>query len=219
MRRLQMTYTTAGGVEIPMTMLLEKVNREAILPFLTNCRNDRNKWCHTGGCSCAKYGARPCCPPQVKMFNEMRERKYMYLFASMIEKEAYLALYPKQAAQKGGLRDYFFMQTSHYLTRGTVGRISDIMKQPGEQTFKVGGCNGCTFSKDGRCKDLRPALEATGIDVCKMTEVLLETTIQWRKPGEPLDYIIAVSGLYTDRKIKSTEFYEAFKIACNMKGV
>lgn len=209
-------YITDKGIHIPTEMRLERITPKQLDKYLNKNQEERNGWCLQNNVPCAKYGARPCCPPNVPMFGKLKKRKYIYLFATVIEKEPYFELFPKQSAVKGKTRDYFFMRTSHYITRGMVGKMSNFLKQDGEQTFKVGGCNGCTYSKDGKCKDFRPALEATGINVVELSEEILDLPIQWMS-SESLDHMAAVSALYTDREVKPKEIYEAYLKACDKR--
>jgi predicted metal-binding protein len=201
---------TSSGTEIPVTIYIEKVDRDIVLKHQTLDRDERNNWCIHDK-PCAKYNQRPCCPPKCKLFSELKERENMYLVAVKLTLEDYLQVSPKTKAQ--GQKSWFlFMSAAHKITRNIQNNISCYFEG---QVFRVGGCLGCQYTKTKVCRRFAPALEGTGIDVVALTEDVFGIEIDWFKPKHPLQQMIAVGGIYTDENISKSKFKEVINDVCS----
>lgn len=209
--KLNTVNTTSSGAEIPIEIQVKRVSRADILEFQTKDKKLRNSWCVQGK-PCAKYGCRPCCPPKVKMFNELKTCKYMYLVSTKIVLDDYYNVYPNVKNSKSWC--YFGMDGTHKMTRNIQNKIACSFEG---QAFRVGGCLGCQYKKSGNCKRFAPALEATGVDVVALAKELLDLDIMWRKAKQPMETMIAVGGIYTNEAIKPNKFKEVIKHACNKR--
>lgn len=194
---------TSSGAQIPVELQIKRVVGSAILAYTTKSKDKRNGWCNAGGCNCAKFGCRPCCPPKVKMFSELKSREYMYLVQVRIDLEDYYEIYPNVRESKSWC--YFGMDGTHKMTRNINNKIVTLLHQKGDQGFRVGGCLGCQFTKTGVCKNFMPALEAVGINVIDLAKGEFDSDIVWREAKKPMPHMIAVGGLYTDRAISPKE--------------
>jgi hypothetical protein len=76
---------------------------------------------------------------------------------------------------------------------------------------------GCQYSKSGVCKRFAPALEATGIDVIKLAQEVMDLCISWRQPKQPMPNMIALGGIYTNETIPPSKFKEVIENVCNNK--
>jgi predicted metal-binding protein len=166
----------------------------------------RNGWCTGGDCKCAKYGCRPCCPPKVKLFNALKARKHMYLVFVKMVLEDYYTVYPNVRESKSWC--YFGMDGTHKMTRNIQNKIAESFEG---QAFRVGGCLGCQYPKTGKCKRYAPALEATGINVCALSLGEFGEEIVWREAKQPMEYMIAIGGIYTDEDISKDKFKEVIR--------
>lgn len=212
--KLNRLYVTASKSEMPVTIEIKRLSRNDMLGFLANDREDRNEWCQRGKC-CGKYGQRPCCPPRVPMFDKLPEKEYMYLVMVKIGIQDYLDCYPKVAESK--TRTYFSMDGSHKMTRNIQNRIATSFDG---QAFRVGGCLGCRYTKDGVCKRFAPPLEGTGIDVCKLSVDVFGEDVEWTQEykGDPsMTKMIAIGGVYTNETISKKRLIAAVDEACNIK--
>jgi predicted metal-binding protein len=167
----------------------------------------RNSWC-TYKKPCLKYGCRPCCPPKVKLFNELKERKHFFGVMVRLNAEDYFTYSPK--SKELPVRKYLFMGVAHKITRTIQNKIANSFKG---QIFRVGGCLGCSYKKNGKCMRFAPALEATGIDVNMLAKQMFDTEIEWAIMGQPIDVLnmTAVGGIYTNTKITKNQFREVIK--------
>jgi predicted metal-binding protein len=193
---------TSSGAKIPVEVQVKRVTRDDMLKFQTKNKDERNNWC-TQGKPCSKYGCRPCCPPKVKMFSELKEHKYMYLVFVKIELDDYYKVYPNVKESKSWC--YFGMDGTHKMSRNIQNKISCSFEG---QAFRVGGCLGCQYPKTGKCKRFAPALEATGIDVCKLSAEIFGEFITWRRAKKPMKNMIAIGGIYTDEVISKSKLKE-----------
>jgi len=208
--------TKSTGVKIPIEIQVKRTTREVALKHSTKDIEVRNNWCNGGGLTCAKYGARPCCPPKTKMIGDMKSRKYLYLIHVKIDIDDYYEVYPKVKASKSW--QYFGMDGTHKMTRNVSNKIVRAVtdKVQGDVPFRVGGCLGCQFAKTGKCIYYMPPLESSGIDVVAITKEVFNSEIVWRVPKESMPYMIAVGAVYSDRpSISKDLFKEAIKDACN----
>lgn len=196
---------TSSGAKIPLQIQIKRIPGEQMLQYCIQDKEKRNKWC-TKGQPCSKYNCRPCCPPRVKMFYELKGRKWMYLVLVKIALDDYYKVYPNVKESKSWC--YFGMDGTHKMTRNIQNKISTSFKG---QAFRVGGCLGCQYTKSGECKRFAPALEATGIDVVALAKAEFDEEIDWRKAKEPMINMIAVGGICTDDEISPKQFKEVIK--------
>jgi predicted metal-binding protein len=158
MLKIKTCNHTAAGAKIPIEIRVKRVSRADMLKYQIADSEVRNTWCTGGGCSCAKYGCRPCCPPKVKLFNALKARKHMYLVFVKMVLEDYYTVYPNVRESKSWC--YFGMDGTHKMTRNIQNKIAESFEG---QAFRVGGCLGCQYPKTGKCKRYAPALEATSL--------------------------------------------------------
>ena len=202
-------HKTATGNMVPVLIQIKRILGTDMAKYQTFDRDLRNYWC-TQGKPCAKYGKRPCCPPTLKLFNELKPKKYMYLVTTTIKVEDYYKVYPNVKASKSWM--YFGMDGTHKMSRNINNKVSFAFEG---QAFKVGGCLGCQYAKTGKCKRFSPALEGTGINVVKLALEEFDIGITWRAPMEPISRMVSVGGIYTNESITAIRFKEAIKHACN----
>lgn len=199
----------SSGNDLPITIQIARLTRERMLSYQITSENSRNQWCSLSGKTCPKYGCRPCCPPNVKMFNKMAPHRYMYLVQVKITLEDYLEYssgHPKNTNTK-----FLFMSLTHKITRNISNRIVGSFDG---QVFKVGGCLGCTYSKDGKCKRFAPALEGTGIDLAAISRGVFSTDLDWSTPNNEMLSMTAIGGIYTDELISKENLKGVVKDAC-----
>lgn len=212
--KLDTHKVTSSGARIPVHIEVIRVSRKKMLEHQTLDKKERNQWCLNGK-PCSKYGTRPCCPPTVKLFSEMRERQYMYLILVEINLLNYYTVYPKVKESKSWV--YFGMDGTHKMTRNINNQIVTRLNHAGAQCFRVGGCLGCQFSKTGKCKNFMPPLEGTGVDVVALAEDVFEKKIRWRKENKPMKNMVAVGAIYTDSRIPAIQFERVLKDVCSGK--
>ena len=217
--KIKTDYITAStGTKIPVEIEVKRTTRAVAIKHSTKDKDIRNGWCNAGGLTCAKYGARPCCPPKTKMLSEMKERKYLYLVHVKIDIDDYYDVYPKVKASKSW--QYFGMDGTHKMTRNVSNKIVRAMtdKAQGDVPFRVGGCLGCQYAKTGKCIYFMPPLESSGINVVDITKEVFDSQIVWREPKKSMPYMIAVGAIYSDRTNMSIKnFKGAILNACNHK--
>lgn len=201
---------TATGASLPITIRLEKVEPSKLIEHQTMDIKLRNSWC-THDKPCAKYDTRPCCPPRVKLFSEFPKHSYVYLFLVSLSYENYLEFSPKTKASKNPM--FLFMSGSHKITRGIANGISTSFRG---QAFRVGGCLGCSYSKNRKCRRLCPALEGTGINVVELTSDIFGIDIEWYKPKSEVTVMRALSAIYTDETITKSKFKEVIRNVCQL---
>lgn len=198
--------------EVPVKIELRRVKPEDLYPFMVDSVKDRNHQCLQGKKPCVKYGVRPCCPPKLKLFTEFPKYKYMYLVKVSMEIEDYCEYSPKTA--ESPRKQFLFMNMGHMTTRNIVNRtVSSFDGQP----FRVGGCLGCTFTRDGRCKRFMPPLEGTGLDLHEVVKEFFGVEIDWTTETHDLSTMTALGGLLTNREITKGAIFNAARRACNQK--
>jgi predicted metal-binding protein len=191
---MKLNYKAKAG-SVPIEVRVKPISRDKILEYLTTNKDERNHWC-TQGKPCGKFNARPCCPPNLKTFDELKVRKNVYLvFVKLVIADC-IAEYPKL-----GNNPYYGVTFSHRMTRNVSNRIC---KQFHGQGFRVGGCGGCQWDKTQVCKKFMPPLEGTGIDVVKLCEDQFGEVMDWYtlgKDGHRMSKMIAIGAIYTDKSI------------------
>jgi predicted metal-binding protein len=196
---------TSSGAKIPVGISIRRIPGTLMLDYQVHKTKTRDHWC-TQGKPCSKFGCRPCCPPQVKMFSELKEHKYMYVIGVRIVLNDYYETYPNVKESKSWC--YFGMDGTHKMSRNIQNQIAESFAG---QAFRVGGCLGCQYMKTGKCKRFAPALEATGINVIELGKDILGWDITWRKAKEPMKDMIAIGGIYTDELIMPKQFKEVIQ--------
>lgn len=204
----------ASGVRTRVEVYVERISSDRVIKHETDSKAIRNGWCTHGNKkqSCVKFGCRPCCPPNVKMFSEMKKRKYFYAILVKLSFEDYYEAYPKVANNKG--RVFLTMGNTHKLTRGINNSLVEELYQKGDQGFRVGGCLGCQYAKNGTCKLFMPPLEATGINVVEFAKDVFDIDIQWLDKSKEINQMVAVGGLYTDRAISTSNIKAVVEKVC-----
>jgi predicted metal-binding protein len=96
--------------------------------------------------------------------------------------------------------------------RGLDRKLLALERQyPGSRAFFAGTCHMC---KQGACTrivgkpcvypdTIRPSLEAFGFDIGKTSSQLLNTDLRWSSEEGLPEYFVLVSGLFTNREMKS----------------
>lgn len=199
-------YLTSGGISVPMEVSAHTVPRDELLTYAYN-PSKRCMWC-THGAGCPQFDQRPCCPPKLPSFDKLKLRSYLNVFILNLSLEDYLSCYPK--IDRSPMRMYLAMGNTHKATRNALKRAVDALILDGEQGFKVGGCSGCKFKVTGKCKDFRPALEGTGVDVCKLYECLTGKELDWLQNHVMPKSMTAIGGIYTDRIIAEEDVLNVF---------
>lgn len=209
---MKLVYNTSTGSKVPVEIKVKRVSRDRMLQHLTTDKDKRNNWC-THDKPCGKFGKRPCCPPQVKTFDELAPKKYMYLVMVKIVLDEYYEVYPNVRESKSWL--YFGMDGTHKMSRNIQNKLSTHFDG---QAFRVGGCLGCQWTKQGKCKRFAPALEATGINVVWVAKDVFGETIHWRPDGskEQMPHMISIGGIYTDEDIPMSKFKEVMEEICGL---
>jgi predicted metal-binding protein len=206
--RVETFKVTSSGAQLPVIVEVKKVPRSKMLEHMTTDLAVRDNWC-THDKPCSKFGMRPCCPPQVKTFDQLKVRDHAYLIMVKIDLKDYYRIYPNVKESKSWA--YFGMDGTHKMTRNISNKIVSLLKGQG---FRVGGCLGCQFTKTGKCKRFEPALEATGINVVSLTEDVFGEKIKWAKPKNPMRYMIATGCVYTDEEVPASKFKELIHFVC-----
>lgn len=188
-----------------MKIQVKRVLREDIIKYTITDKTVRDGWCTTNK-PCPKYNKRPCCPPNIPLFSEFKHRKYLYLISAQMLFSDYYKKYPKVYKSKSV--KFLTMGGTHKKTRNLVNKVA---KSFNGLAFTVGGCIGCDYIKYGKCPRLCPALEATGINVVKLSKELLNTDIEWSYPNKSMCSMVAVGGIYTDEDIKPNIFKEVIQ--------
>lgn len=201
--RIRADKITKNGAAIPTTIQVQRVPIDTVLQHQIQDLDIRNRWC-TQGLTCSKYGKRPCCPPQVKLFHQLKPRDRFYLISVQIKLDDYYTVYPNVRESKSWM--YFGMVGTHKMTKLIANKIASAF--PG-QAFRVGGCLGCTWPKNGKCKRFMPALEATGINVVALTQEVFGYEIEWYQPKQPMKVMSAIGAIYTNEPIQKIDFKEA----------
>jgi predicted metal-binding protein len=207
------TFKVTSNGKIPISIEIVRSSRDRLLEFQTSDKDRRNGWCNKGGHNCDKYGCRPCCPPKVKLFSELKERKYVYLVMVQLTLEDYLDYSPKTREHKA--QQFLFMGAAHKITRNINNKLVNHFEG---QVFRVGGCLGCQYPKTGVCKRFAPPLEGTGINVCKVAKAVFKTTIEWADKGRPINKMIAIGAVYTNEEIPTQKFKEVIDNVCMVKN-
>ena len=212
--RIKTINVTSTGSEVPVEFTIERIPRATVLGYVDTDKERRNEWC-LRGTPCGKYGKRACCPPSVKMFHDLPAKKWLYAVQVKILLDDYYDVYPNVNESKSKI--YFGMDGSHKMTRNLQNKISSALSiKHKSQGFRVGGCLGCQYEKSGTCKNFMPALEATGVDVCKLAKYVLGNPIEWRpEKGQGYqDEMIAIGGIYTNDVITKEEFERMIVDVC-----
>lgn len=200
------------GNTLELEVEFKRVDPKSLHQFLADPK-DRNGLCTQGGKkSCAKYNTRPCCPPNLKMFDEFPQKKYLYLIKVTTTLTDYCRYSEKTA--ESDRKNFLFMNIGHVITRNVVNRTVNQFKGQG---FRVGGCLGCTYHKDQRCKKFMPPLEGTGLILDDVVQNVFGSEIEWATTGEPLELMTALGAIMTDEEISKARLIEAIKISCNIK--
>ena len=210
---MRLEKVTSSGAHMPIEIYLKRIAPEIVLKHqIAKNRVERNSWCLRGK-PCAKYDTRPCCPPRVKMFSEYKPRKYMYLMETILYLDDYYRVYPNVKESKSWA--YFGMDGTHKMTRGISNKVIKIIAQKfGGQAFRVGGCLGCQYHKTGKCNYFMPPLESAGVDLSALSLEVFDREILWAKPKKPMEYMLALGGLYTDAEIPKIAFKEVILDVC-----
>ena len=206
--KLKTHKVTSSGARIPVTIQITRLTREQMIEYQIEDKDTRNSWC-TQGTPCSKYGCRPCCPPKVKLFSELKEHKYMYVVAVTIDLEDYYEVYPTVRDSKSWC--YFGMDGTHKMSRNIQNKIATSFEG---QAFRVGGCLGCQYPKTGHCKRFAPALEAGGINVIDLAKGVFGIDITWRATKQPMIDMTAIGGIYTDEVLTKEHLKEVVKNVC-----
>lgn len=172
--------------------------------ILQHYEPEQQTWWCTHDHQCANFNNRPCCPPKTPLFGNMPRKNCFYIICVIAHSKDYFPVYPKVDASKS--RMYFMRTGLHYLTRNALNKLSRSLSisYPQGKYFRVGGCAGCQYAKTKKCKNPSYQLEATGVNVCSLTEDVFKIPIQW----PPQDYMVATGGYYTDQKITPRQIKE-----------
>ncbi len=210
---MKLYKVTNSGAHVPIKIDLRRVSPEKVLKHqIAKDKNERNSWCLHDK-PCPKYNTRPCCPPKVKLFEEYKPRKYVYLMEIIVNLKDYYNSYPKVKDNKGWV--YLGMSGTHKMTRGISNiAIKRIAQEFGGQAFRVGECLGCQYHKTGKCHYFMPPLESAGVDLCALSLDVFKTEILWAKPKNPMEYMIALGAIYTDAVIPKSKFKEVIENVC-----
>lgn len=200
------------GKEVPVNVEIRRIDPYELHKYLVKNIETRNGMCNHGKHNCAKYGQRPCCPPSLKTFDKFPQKQYMYLLKVTLSLEDYFVYSPETA--KSFSNKFLFMSASHAITKNIVNRTVGSLSGQG---FRVGGCSGCTFSRDGKCKQFMPPLEGTGLILDNVVAEFFDEPIEWAKKKKGISYMTALGGLMTNENVSKAEWRKALMIACNHK--
>lgn len=204
---IKTSKTTADFKEIALTIQVEKVLRPKLLSFQTEDVKTRNNWCIQGRKPCIKYDSRPCCPPRVPMFEKFPAHSHAYLVAVVLTVEDYYLFSPRTA--KSPQRKFLFLNAAHKITRAVS---NSIVTSFDGQAFRVGGCLGCGYAKNGKCRRLCPPLEGTGINVVDLAKDVFDLDLSW---GMDCTQMAAIGAIYTDEIISKSKFKEVVSNVCS----
>ena len=188
-----------------ITIKLKKVNREEIPIFpkdkqAYHCSHDR---------PCAKYDARPCCPPNVYHITD-KKFKYFYMIYFRIPRED-----SAHRDTKWDTNSFFFANWAG----GLIAKYHKLLVNSVQHkldkksiTMKINGCKGCKWKKQRKCEQIRPQPEGIGINVVKISEKM-GYPIQWIKDNCRIPYYSGVGGILTDVELTPKDFKMAMKEA------
>lgn len=207
---LSLNYITKQKGELPINVWVKRVLRATMLEYQIDNKEERNSWCLQEPKPCFMYNCKPCCPPKVKLFSQFPIKKYMYVVMVGISFEDYCNYSPK-TKELGKRAHFLYMSAAHKISASIQNSISSSFEG---QAFRVWGCVGCRYMKDGKCKRFMPPLEGTGINVIQLAEDLFDFTMLWSNPIRPITELVALGGIYTDEEITTKEFKEVIKNVC-----
>jgi len=195
-------HCSSSGIVTPVYYKIARVPYETMMQYVETDANSRNSWC-LAHFQCKNYGKKCCCPPKIPTFNRLKQRKFVYLIAGMIRHEEYCQSYPKMQN-----RAFLQMRNIQAMLGTITGKITDSIYQKGDQLFRFGPCKSSKCDQTGHCtkERMKPPLEATGVEVCRLCEDLLGIEFDWHKREDPAQTMHGIAAIYTDRALKKEDF-------------
>jgi predicted metal-binding protein len=131
---------------------------------------------------CPNYGKKLSCPPIAKEFPTIsRNYSHMLVLAFIVDVEQEM----NQRIKKSFF--YSYLRALDWITSRLIEKTArNLEKELNGYALLEGACKlcvHCNYKKEGLCKrprDVRPSLEATGVDVSGLVRGVLNHTIQWR---------------------------------------
>jgi len=196
--KFNVSYKTSSGTRLNVHMEVKKLTRKQLQVYLMKTRQERDDT-YKNTINVRHYNTKPCCPPQVALFNEFPTKQYFYVVIGTIYYGEFMVSYPKCQAVQEHRKSYLFTGTARKISKSIVNRIVALF--PDSQAFRTGGCLGCKYKNTQRCNTFMPSLEAVGVRIEQLTKDHFEH-LEYPKNQRILS---SIGGFYTDENLSKDQ--------------